>query len=247
MTGSDWLLSQTRNCCNSPFHGEPEEMEAFLQDNNEQPGVSFPVDYRVRRANLEDLPILRGLWETACLPVLELEKRLTDFQVAQRSDGVIVGVMGLRLCGGHGLVYGESFSSGLQEKLVRPVLWERVLFLARNRGCERLWLKGTGTDFWRSAGFRDPGQDELSVLPKAFGEGSGFWLTMVVRENSVVSEQLAERLAELREEEQSRTDRIRFQARLFKALAGLIVLGFLVGTAWLMFKLLGLAPRTQIQ
>ncbi|MGC8991728.1 MAG: hypothetical protein ACP5MD_16560 [Verrucomicrobiia bacterium] len=202
-------------------------------------------EYSIRRANLDDLPVLRGLWETACLPVLELEKHLTDFQVVLRPDGVLVGTMGLRVSGSHGLIYGESFSSAHQEEQARPFLWEKLLVLARNRGCERLWMKGIGTGFWQSAGFRPPGNDELLTLPKAFGDGSGRWLTLVLREGTALPEHVAAQLARLQEEQYAQTERIRFQARLFKWIAGVIALLFLAAAAWLLFKLLGSVPRSR--
>ncbi len=202
------------------------------------------TDYSIRRANLDDLPVLRGLWETACLPVLDLEKRLTDFQVVVRPDGVLVATIGLQISGAHGLVYGESFSSVNQEQQVRPLLWERLLVLARNRGCERLWIKSTRSDFWRSTGFQEPSEDELSTLPKAFGDGSGEWLTIVLREGSVLPERLAAELARLQEEQHAQTNRIRFQAQLFKWVAGAIALVFFAAAAWLLFKLLGAVPHS---
>lgn len=202
-------------------------------------------EYSIRRANLDDLPVLRGLWETACLPVLDLEKHLTDFQVVVRPDGVLVGTMGLRVSGAHGLIYGESFSSAHQEEQVRPFLWEKLLVLARNHGCERLWMKGIGTGFWRSTGFRQPDNDELVTLPKAFGDGSGRWLTLVLREGPALPEHLTAQLARLQEEQYAQTERIRFQARLFKWIAGIIALGFLAAAAWLLFKLLGTMPRSR--
>ena len=56
-------------------------------------------DLTVRRATLDDLPTLLGLWEVNRLPALELERRLTEFQVVSRPDGVVVGAIGLRPCG----------------------------------------------------------------------------------------------------------------------------------------------------
>lgn len=196
---------------------------------------------------MEDLPVLRALWGTACLPIVDFEKRLTDFQLAQRPDGVVVGTIGFRLSGSHGLLYGECFSSPAQQDQARPVLWQRVCFLARNQGCERLWLKGPSSDFWLATGFRTPAEDELELLPKAFADGSTRWLTFVLREGPAIPEHLAEHLAKIREREQAHVDRIWFQARLFKLIAGLIAVGFLAATGWLLVKLFEAAPAKRFE
>lgn len=203
----------------------------------------MPTQYSIRRANLEDLPVLRGLWETARLPATQLERHLTDFHVALRPDGVVVGTMALRVAGLHGLVYGESFSSSAQEREARPVLWERLSALAQTHGCCSLWLRGSGNEFWHSAGFRQPARDELTALPQDFGGRSGTWLTLVLRQEGVLPENLAERFARLQEEEHARTERLRVQARLLKWIAGLIAVAFSGAALWLLFKLLSSVSR----
>ena len=49
-----------------------------------------PPNHRVRRATLDDLPALKPLWESMRFSVEDLEKRLTEFQVAENAQGEIV-------------------------------------------------------------------------------------------------------------------------------------------------------------
>jgi len=203
----------------------------------------MPTPYSIRRANLEDLLVLQGLWETARLPVLDLERRLTDFHVALRPDGVLVGAIALRSAGSHGLVYGECYTSTAQAQDARPVLCERILSLARNHGCTRLWMRATNTEFWHSIGFRPAGADELTELPSALGERSGQWCTLVIRRGALLPEHLAEKFARLQEEEHAHTERLLLHARLLKWVAGAIAVGFFAATLWLIFKLVGTFSR----
>ena len=52
------------------------------------------LTFYFRRATLEDIETLRALWQTALLPIQELEKRLTEFQIVEGMDGRIFGALG---------------------------------------------------------------------------------------------------------------------------------------------------------
>src|SRR6266705_3800938 len=53
-----------------------------------------PSDYRVRRATLDDIGILKRLCETMRFPAGDLERRLTEFQVIEGPDGKVMGALG---------------------------------------------------------------------------------------------------------------------------------------------------------
>ena len=66
--------------------------------------------YNLRRATVDDLPGLKVLWERARLQVLDLEKRLTDFQLVVSDAGDLIGAIGLHIEGKQGQVHSEAFA-----------------------------------------------------------------------------------------------------------------------------------------
>ena len=64
----------------------------------------LPPGTTIRRATLDDLETLRGLWRECRLPEYELEKRFTEFQVGVDAHGWILAALGLRFAGHHGQV-----------------------------------------------------------------------------------------------------------------------------------------------
>src|SRR5262245_24687114 len=106
------------------------------------------ANYIVRRATLDDLDALRPIWETMRLPVEDLEKRLTEFQVAEAEDGRIVGTVGLQTVARHARIHGEAFADFAAADAVRPQFWERIQTLAINHGIVRLWTREEAP-FWK--------------------------------------------------------------------------------------------------
>src|SRR5262245_48029320 len=98
-------------------------------------------NYRVRRATLDDLGALRPLWESMHLPVAELERRLIEFQVAEDSNGKIVGAIGFQSEGRYARIHSEAFSDFGSTDQVRPIFWERIQTLCTNHGIARLWTR----------------------------------------------------------------------------------------------------------
>ena len=100
-----------------------------------------PPSHQVRRATLDDLQALVALWQVAGLPALELEKHFTDFQVVARTDGPLIGAIGLHVQGHHGKLHSEAFFHPEQQDEFRPQIWERIQMVARNHGLTRLWTR----------------------------------------------------------------------------------------------------------
>ena len=92
-----------------------------------------------RRATLEDIDILRGLWQTALFPVQELEKRLTDFQIVEEMDGRLLGALGICVQGDEALVHHEAFTHPETEAAIREKLWNRLKVLFENQSAHRIW------------------------------------------------------------------------------------------------------------
>src|SRR2546426_9675403 len=110
--------------------------------------------YSLRRATVDDLPGLKVLWERARLQVLDLEKRLTEFQLVVSDAGDLIGALGLHIEGKQGKLHSEAFSQPDQQDQFRPRLWERVQTVSRNHGLVRLWTQEL-SPFWHQAGFAD--------------------------------------------------------------------------------------------
>jgi N-acetylglutamate synthase-like GNAT family acetyltransferase len=198
----------------------------------------------VRRANLDDLPALKGLWEIARLPVMDLEKRLTEVQVVTRPDGILQGAIALRMAGNQGLVHSESFFRPDQAQVLRPLLWERLMVWARNHGLARLWSQER-SEFWQTAGFTLATATELPKLPTVFGNAQGHWLTIRLVEEDLLRGDLAKEFQLYQLAEKERTDRISRQVKVLKWLAALIALGFGGAAVLLLINILSRAQKTR--
>ncbi len=187
----------------------------------------------VRRATLEDLPVLQALWDVSRLPGLELEKHLTEFQLALRPDGVVLTTIALRVAGAQGWLHSEAGYQAKPPAEYRSALWERVHILARNHGLVRLWMKGEPAAFWQAAGFRPATADELQKLPAAWRAEPALWHTLALKSEALMSTAVAEQFERLHFEENQAAERLRRQAERLKWLAGLVAVAFFLGAIWL--------------
>lgn len=195
-------------------------------------------DFRVRRATIEDLPALAALWQSMRLPANELERQLTEFQVAVDADGIVIGAVGFQIVGKNGLIHSEGFTDYGAADTLRPLLWERLQMLAANHGTVRAWTKET-TPFWRQAGLAKPDADALAKLPPAWAALPGDWLALKLRED--VEEILStDKEFELFKQSAKRESEAALgQARVLKTIAtvGAIILGIAVLIASVMLVL----------
>jgi len=187
----------------------------------------------VRRATLEDLPVLQALWDMSRLPGLELEKHLTEFQLALRPDGVVLTTIALRVAGAHGWLHSEAGYKAKPPAEYRSALWERVHILARNHGLVRLWMKGEPAAFWQAAGFHPATADELQKLPAAWRAEPALWHTLALKSEALMSTAVAEQFERFHSEQREATERLRQQAEHLKWLAGLVAAVFFLGAIWL--------------
>lgn len=202
-----------------------------------------PTQLTARRANLEDLSTLTGLWQIAQLPASELEKHLTEFQLAVRPDGVVVGALALRIVDQQGLIHSEAFYSPAQAREARSTLWERLQVLARNRGLTRFWLAGSIDPFWQSLGFAPPDGQALSRLPQVLGRAGAHWWTLALHAEALEDERVVQQLELIQQEQMDASERIRQHGRVLKWIAALIAIAFFAGSLWLLFKLGGRRVR----
>ncbi len=178
----------------------------------------LPAGITFRRATLDDLESLRGLWMECRLPEYELEKRFTEFQVAVDAHGWILGALGLRFSGPHGHVHSLSIRrADLQEDLTRS-LWDRQLALAHQQGAHRLWTREAGP-FWPAQGFGPAEPRDLQEFPVALGNSEERWLVRKLREDPLKLIAAEEQLEAYLEMERLRTEQLVRRGQFLKMAA----------------------------
>jgi N-acetylglutamate synthase-like GNAT family acetyltransferase len=141
--------------------------------------------YRVRRANVDDFNALKALWTSMNFSPADLEKRLTEFQIAEDADGKIVGAIGFQFLQRQGLIHSEAFTDFAVADHVRPLLWGRIQSLATNHGVARLWTR-ENAPFWTHNGLQPADDNALERLPEAWNRASPGWLTLRLKDEAVI-------------------------------------------------------------
>jgi|GEM_PF-90876 len=196
-----------------------------------------PTAFTIRRATLDDLETLRGLWREARLPEYELDKRFTEFQVAIDANDWILAALGVRFAGPHGEVHSLAIRRADQEAELRNALWERALQLAQQQGVLRLWNRQSGS-FWGDKGFTTALPAILKELPPALGVSGEFWRSLKIRDELLKLIAAEEQLEAFLELERSKTDRMLARGRMLKLLAtGFIGLVFIAAASMLLYVL----------
>jgi len=177
-----------------------------------------PPEITLRRATLDDLESLRGLWRECRLPEHELERRFTEFQLALDANGWILGCLGLRFAGAHGLVHSLGLRRPELESELRTALLERILALAQQHGALRLWTRQHSA-FWTDHGFLPAGTSDFAELPPALGSSAETWFTRKLREEPLKLIAAEEQLEAFLEMERLRTERLVRRGQLMKMVA----------------------------
>jgi len=178
----------------------------------------------VRRATLDDISTLRGLWETMRYPIAELEKQLVDFQVVVDADGNVQGCVGFRSTQRQGHIHSEAFSDFSLAERARPLFWERIQKLCTNHGVVRLWTTDAAP-FWTHNGFQPATPDSQAKLPESWERTKPGWLTLQLRDENVMAS-LDKEFAMFVASEKRRSDEAIGQAKLLKTIA--TVVAFLI-------------------
>jgi N-acetylglutamate synthase-like GNAT family acetyltransferase len=182
--------------------------------------------YRVRRATLDDIGQLTALWKSMGFPADELAKRVTEFQVADTSDGKVLGALGLQIADRQGRIHSEAFSDFALAEQLRPLLWDRAHSVATNHGLFRLWTQEQAP-FWNHCGLLTADAAVLEKLPMAWRNQGAKWLTLKLKEDIETVVSLDKEFALFMESEKQRTERAFQHARILKAIATLVALGVL--------------------
>lgn len=178
-------------------------------------------EHQVRRATVNDLAQLRGIWDLERLPAADLEKRFTEFQVVETLDGKIIGAIGLQIQGNQGRIHSESIGAPEHSEWLRPVLWERLQGVARNHGLVRLWAD-EAQPHWRTRGFQEPAAEIAAKLPAEFG-GDKF-LFLQLREEVTPAFSIEHELNAFRDSQKVDLAKFQEQARTMKTVALVISL-----------------------
>jgi len=186
-----------------------------------------PTQLSVRRATVDDLAALKKIWETMRFPADDLEKRLTEFQIAENAGGEIIGAIGIHIIRQHSLLHSEGYADFSLADAARNLFWIRIQTLASNHGVFRLWTQER-SPFWKSFGFQPPTAEVLARLPVEWkNEFDGGWLTFQLKDEAVITAALEKEFAQFMAAEKRDTDRVAEQARTLKTI--ITVIGFAIG------------------
>jgi hypothetical protein len=174
-------------------------------------------NYRVRRATLDDLGMLKPIWEPMRFPIPDLERRITEFQVVEDAAGKVVGGVGFQMTERQGRIHSESFLDFSLAESVRPVLWDRIHILATNHGIGRIWTQEQAP-FWKSQGLKPADAAALKKLPAVWSGSGSDWLTLPLK-NEEILVSLEKELAMFMEAEKQRTARAFRHAHTLKTIA----------------------------
>lgn len=196
------------------------------------------ANYRVRRATLDDIEQLSGLWRQMHLPVEDLAKRITEFQVAESPEGSLAGAVGLQLLERQGRLHSEAFSDFALADALRPKLWDRLQSVATNNGLVRLWTMEQAP-FWSHCGLAKPDPEAMEKLPAAWRPLKGQWLTLKLKEDIEEVLSVDKEFAVFMQSERERTERSFQHARILKLIATVIalaVLGLVIAGAFFIIR-----------
>jgi N-acetylglutamate synthase-like GNAT family acetyltransferase len=173
----------------------------------------------VRRATVDDLSGLKELWTRARLQVLDLERRLTDFQLVVSSDSDLLAAVGLRVEGSQGWMYGEAFAQPDDQDTFRQLLWDRVLTLARNHGLARLWTTELAPFWHQVAEFKPAESQDLKRLPVVFGASHQRWQALRLRDEDHKTFSLEQEFELFQQSSRSSMNRVMSQAETLRWVA----------------------------
>mgnify|MGYP001438211169 CR=1 FL=1 len=188
--------------------------------------------YRIRRATVDDLQSLLILWQAAELPATELEKRLTEFQVVEDTNGQLVGALGIQIEGHVGNLHSETFADFSLTDALRPLIWDKIQTLSITHGLYRLWTHEDAPFWKKDAGFAEPNEEIKKKFPPAFGSLNDKWLSLWLRDEPVLPTSIEKQIELARQESEAQYNSLMGKASTFNIIkSGLVTL--------LLFALIG--------
>ena len=199
------------------------------------------IPFHARRATLDDLPALRGLWQTAMLPIHDLEKHLTEFQIAEGLDGRLMGALGFQIEGKDARIYYEAYTHSDSEALVKPQLWNRLKLMASNGGVHRVWTQEK-SPYWAECGFDSASADDLECLPSRFKRAGGPWKLLALRDE-VAERRIEEEIGMFQAAHEEDQSRLEWQTKLIKWSAAIVAAIFCSILLYYTIKVLANLPK----
>ena len=192
--------------------------------------------YIVRRATVDDLEGMKALWEWAHFQVLDLERRLTEFQLVVSEEGDLIGAIGLHIDGKQGFLHSEACTRPEEGEVFRAALWERIQSLARYHGLIRLWTQEQAPFWLERAGFRDPSPGSAAKIPPLVGGARVPWRVVQLREEMAATISIERELELFQAAQKEEAERlVRLGNRLKVFIMILLILALGAGTFY-MFK-----------
>ena len=213
-----------------------------IRVDNLQPGLMMapmnPGLLQIRRATVDDLPALKSLWLAAQFPAAELEHQLTEFHVVE-AGGEFAGALALQVRRQHARLHSEDYANFAVADAAREMFWERLQKLAANLGVFRVWTQET-SPFWRHWGFQEADAETLARLPEEWKGLEGRWLTLQLKNETVINKALESQLAGFMDAERKQSARVAEQARRLRLAATILLLVFAgICFAWAVYLVLG--------
>lgn len=200
--------------------------------------------FSARRATLEDLPALQALWQQAGLPWDQLDKFVSEFQVAADESGSLLAAIGLLVEGDNALLHTEAISPAatLKADELRSALWRRVQIVARNQGVVRVWTQEDG-EFWHAGVFQPADQAQVKAAGASFlSDISAAWFVCELidpaKAKQIVNEQFAIWEASRTQERED----FRRKTRLLMAVAVALATVVIGVCLWLVFRVITAQP-----
>lgn len=194
---------------------------------------------RARRATVDDLDALKSLWASMRLPVEEMEKRLTEFQVAETLDGRFAGALGLQIVRQHALLHSEDYPNFADADAARELFWERIQKLAATHGVFRVWTQER-SPFWGHLGFFPASADLLTRLPPEWSQHERQWFTLELKNEEVINAALKNQFAGFLESEKKQTEQVVDRSQTLKTIITVVGFGIfflcLIVAGWLLLR-----------
>jgi N-acetylglutamate synthase-like GNAT family acetyltransferase len=168
--------------------------------------------YRVRRALIDDLPALRELWGAMRFQTGDLEKQLSEFQVAESPDGGLVGAIGIQFSRQHACLHSEGYTDFSVADAVRELFWERIQVLAANHGVFRLWTQES-SPFWTRWGFKPASGETLGRLPSEWNGSGDRWFTLQLKDEDIINAVIEKEFAAFKAVEGREVARLKEKAK----------------------------------
>jgi N-acetylglutamate synthase-like GNAT family acetyltransferase len=200
----------------------------MLSASMNEPEPGLPPNYQIRRATVDDLPQLKALWTAERLPAAELDKRFTEFQLAVDGEGKIAGAVGLRIYKLQGLIHSEAFARLDEVQELRPLLWERLITVAKNHGLARIWMMPT-VSFYREQGMSEVEDAIRAKLPEDFGHPKADWISLRLKEENASVISLEKEFEIFAQAQKAESEEVIKRAQVFRALAYTLLAVVLLG------------------